>query len=130
MYKESDLAYLAGIIDGEGSIIIGNSGYYCLLVVISNTHLGMMEHISNLFGGHVYKCKTHSIGKKPIYRLHWSGTSAYNILMLVQPYLIIKSEQAKLGIDFQGLVNTGPVTKQDLNTRSLYKLAISNLNHK
>ena len=64
---ETDFAYLAGIVDGEGTVSIHRNvtrrkgrifvGYQPQLT-ISNTDLRMLEPLQGRFGGHIVKANT------------------------------------------------------------------------
>jgi len=98
------LAYIAGIVDGEGSIFMGYSpnsvGGRNPTVTIRNTHLGLIEWLLK-FGGR--KQTDHrpidprtSKQNKTCY--HWIVTSPMDvqeILIAILPYLIIKKVKAQ-----------------------------------
>ena len=62
-YKESDITMLVGIIEGEGSIYIGNFScnpktglpYYQTNMQVTNTGIKMIEWLEKTFGGLVNK---------------------------------------------------------------------------
>jgi len=104
MTEEEKLAYLAGIIDGEGSIMIYCSrGMYSLIVNIYNSNKDLMIWLESEFGG---SCgETHRKRNKeekwlPEYRWSIMGKNAYNLLMRLDNKMIIKTEQKNLGIKF------------------------------
>lgn len=95
---ETDIAYLAGIIDGEGSI-----GFYVgrrtpggnLTVQVTSTCLELLEWICSESGGSVVnQPRWQSLGSKPCYSWAASGERAAIILASVLPYLIIKHDHA------------------------------------
>ncbi len=109
-WKKEELAYLAGLIDGEGTISIGycyrnhKSGrkrYHKAIMSISNTDYRLIEWIKNLFGGYVGVKKYEGKTYKTIYRWSIDGTNIDNILKSVSPYLIIKREQAFLVLELR-----------------------------
>lgn len=96
--KETDIAYLAGYIDGDGSISIqSNRGKYHPRVTISNNHRESLEWCRDLIGNG-------SISEKWPLKEHWSIsydlTWIYDTALLVAemccPYLKIKKKRAKL----------------------------------
>ena len=85
------LSYMAGIIDGEGSIYHNRADF-------SNTSFKVMEWAKNTFGGDIYVIaipgKTKKCTKK-CYRWSLSGIkNIYLFLKAIFPYLIVKKERA------------------------------------
>jgi len=99
-------AYLAGITDGEGSIMVYHrkTATPQLAVSIANTYKPLIDFIHDLFPGisHVilHKNKPHH---KIAWALHMRGNQAEGFLLPLFPFLLIKKEQAKLGIAFNRL---------------------------
>ena len=118
--KKEFYAYCAGLFDGEGSVYIsrteghkyrnepsqlkrGNLGVYNALVVkITNTNRKCLEFIKNRIGGNIWTYQEKR-GKspKPQHTLNLRSDYGLKLLSKMLPYLIIKKEQAKLGIKFQ-----------------------------
>lgn len=109
---ETDRAYAAGLIDGEGSIRITNrgrfggttfrQGQYTLMVEMSNTDHGMIEWMQAQFGGTVsYASPDPSRNAKE--KWHWrvAANKALYCLDAVWPYIRTKKRQAQLGRRFQ-----------------------------
>jgi hypothetical protein len=102
------LAYLAGIIDGEGCITIsrasipsGPNRSYVLSLSVANTNYKLPQWIKDNFGGAIYSGKA----KNPngASRQNWNtyGDHASELLEQVLPYLLLKTEEAELGVAFQ-----------------------------
>lgn len=98
-------AYLAGIIDGEGSIMLPRTGQnklndlyvsFSVKVAISNTDLNLLLRLQNDFGGIIERVRTGAKNCKDGYRLRWFSKDAVKIIGIVRPYLIVKAEQADL----------------------------------
>ena len=101
MATETELAYLAGIIDGEGSIgahgeTLGKrNGSYQVNVQVGMTQIGSLDLFVKVFGGRIgLGCKPTS-GGKPVYKWRLSARKAANCLEQLTPYLILKREQAR-----------------------------------
>lgn len=104
--KKIDLAYTAGIIDGEGSIGIYTDNLkrkhpcYCLQVGVTSADEWLPMWLKFAFGGYVYKMET-----PPQHKTKWYWTvrarQAKNFIELVLPYLRLKREQAEIAIKFQ-----------------------------
>jgi len=128
--KKIFLAYMAGLLDGEGSLFClkfkGKSREnwnfsYRPVMTINNTHYGVLEFIQKRCGGEIEKTDTR--GRKDMYRLKWVGRNILPILSKLQPYLIIKKEQAKIMIGL--LMN---IIRNDNGGGK--KLSIENLNYR
>jgi hypothetical protein len=105
MLTESELGYLAGIIDGEGSITLqrslarSSSRYVYPVVTVANTDKRLIDWLIAKTGqGHwQYQTRTH-LGCKSVY--HWciACNQAYDLLVMVRDYLVIKQLQADVAI--------------------------------
>jgi hypothetical protein len=123
IYDPIKLAYLAGIIDGEGSICAYktypagynryvNPSYRCVLS-ICNTRKELLdwidENFSNLNSGQkkyertIFKknCRKDAKIKKYIYEWVVQGHRLADVLTQVFPYLVLKKRQAELAIEFR-----------------------------
>lgn len=98
-----DLAYWAGIIDGEGCIS-GNRTYhngqvaYSASIGICHTNLKLLEAFKTTFGLHngIVRRKIRSSRHKQGYQIKSLGEEATNIVSLLLPFLRLKTDQAKL----------------------------------
>ncbi len=107
--KHAILAYTAGIVDGEGSIMILKTsspsttrGYtYQLKVAVTNTNEWLVQWMKFQHGGGI----SMQIPKNPKDKnvFHWRVTAkqAYRFLKDIEPYLILKRNQAELALKFQ-----------------------------
>lgn len=99
----TDLAYLAGLIDGEGtiscSVLENKKGFLALHKQLSifNTNIVLISWITSRFGGKVHS-RIRSSKWKEEHQVKWSATEAAVILEAVLPFLVIKKEQAELFI--------------------------------
>ena len=102
---EVEKAYLAGIIDGEGSISLARSHarssakYVYPLVRIANTDLGLIDWVkSRVPEGHRgYTSRLHD-RCKDVYHVAWASNEAVTVLKEVLPYLTVKRFRAELVI--------------------------------
>ena len=106
--KQTDLAYAAGIIDGEGTFSIHNkkqrkakSLLHCGQIAVGMTKKEVPFRFKKLFGGCnrtvLPKNKKHS---RVYYWSLWSNQAAA-FLKKVLPYLITRKAQALLFLEFQ-----------------------------
>ena len=116
---KSNHAYLAGILDGEGSISVQRqrSGkrmlvYHKLLVRVCNTDYRLMAWLKASYGGSV-RSERRSADRKVIY--HWtvSGVAATRALAGIEPHLIIKRERALTALALGRLIGPRSGTVSD-----------------
>lgn len=109
--EDIKLAYIAGLIDGEGSIRIAKglekdwNPKYTPMISFVNTNREAVELISNFLGGtRIYIHEPSKYGypnRKLCYKTQKAGTTAVTILLRkLLPYLLIKKRQAELLIDY------------------------------
>lgn len=104
--KRDQAAYLAGIIDGEGTFYIGQEVRHpkCFnsRILVVNTDIRLINWLKENCGGLVY---TRSNSKNPSWKLKYEWiTQKSQILPIceyVLPYLICKKEQAEVMIEFR-----------------------------
>lgn len=98
------LAYMAGLIDGEGTLqVVAPAGPkpYARLT-IANNHRGLMDWLQQTFGGRVYwrdmsYYKDDGYNRQP--QANWHCADIHGVFVVtraVQPYLIIKKPQSEL----------------------------------
>src|ERR1700746_22624 len=113
--------YLAGFFDGEGCVSTNgrSSGGY-LTTTIANSLLPVLESIQEQFGG--------SISQRPSgsYTLTLSTRKARTFLEHILPFLIIKEEVARVGIELQ----SRPPENSMCNERVALRLRIQELNRR
>ena len=97
MPSETDLAWAAGIIDGEGCITITRAGGQ-LRVMVANTDLRMLHKLRELFGGNISRKKTYRAHYKPQWFWQLCAKDAAGALNAMLPYLVTKADQAELGL--------------------------------
>lgn len=111
-YKDTDIAYLAGIIDGEGSIYIGNFScnpitqlpYYQTNMQVTNTDKKLIDWLQEVFGGLVNKRTTNQMPKnsrKQAYTWTATGERLTHLCELIKPYLIVKIRQAEIMLEMR-----------------------------
>ena len=102
------IEYLAGFIDGEGSIQVSKGAthktkkriYYLRLSVHQMDRRPLAE-MSERWGGSLRYVTSHH--PRPIWEWVVSGTTAGRVIAEIEPFLITKREQAVLGLRFQSL---------------------------
>lgn len=102
-----ELAYLAGIIDGEGCISVSytygkNKPYPRALLKVAMCDKAPINALKLFFGGRVEPQKVYGPQRPQwIWRVH--GAQARGILTLLLPYLRVKGPQAELALELQSL---------------------------
>lgn len=99
-----DQAYLAGILDGEGTVTVArrynsryNKTYYQPLLVVANTSTRLRDWLTARgFSSGLY---TSSSGN-PCWKMSAGGLALGSVLCALLPYLVIKEPQARLVIEF------------------------------
>jgi hypothetical protein len=105
--SETEAAYLAGIIDGEGTILVyprPPSIRLSVRVVVVNTDEALMDWLETLGGNRNWKTSrptNYSANPKPCWSWVVNGMNAVAILKQVLPYMIIKKNKAQRAIDSQ-----------------------------
>jgi len=100
--------YLAGIIDGEGSISIEiqnanktcrKTDYYSIRLLVINTSKSLMDWLIQEFGGSLYKRKLIP-NQKQCYKWEIFSFNAALIIEQIQEFLIIKKRHAEILLEF------------------------------
>lgn len=102
----ADWARLAAFIDGEGCVTIGRQGKvgvngrsYALTIRIGNTDPRLMVWLKRFGVGSFHDWEV--AGQRHFYAWYVSARQAADVLVGCLPYLVIKRDQAELGIAFQ-----------------------------
>ena len=109
MLRRTDRAYLAGLVDGEGSIGIDNHGGLrspSVRITITNTNFLILEGLQELWGGHLAARRQRKSSWKPVSDLIWAARPETDrILKAIKPYLKGKREQCRTALLFNKTVN-------------------------
>jgi hypothetical protein len=140
-YTIAQIAYLAGIIDGEGSIYIGNfsrnpktgTPYYQTNIEVTNTDEKLIDWLAINIGGRKSKYtpkQTPKNSRRDVYRWLAHGDLVTDLSNILQPYLIIKKRQAEIMTEMRktfsgtgavkGKSGCQPVTEEILRLRKSY----------
>src|SRR5690606_4914306 len=109
MQEEIDMAYAAGILDGDGSFSIMKAhGKYYPCIQLSNAHEGISKWLHEKFGGSLRLKKPQKDHYKTLYV--WSVRSLEGCRRLIEqisPHIVLKTLQAKCMLDFVGKRSEG-----------------------
>ena len=101
------LAYLAGIVDGEGCLMIYRKPdkrgmlHFRVVVKVSNTSKRLIDWLTSQLGGTVSHSYSQESSKLTVYHWNCEGPKAAMLLIELLPYLVIKSELALTLIEMQ-----------------------------
>ena len=137
--KKTDLAYMAGIFDGEGCIVIhkskprqrGINPSYVIEINLANTNEWIVRQFHFSFGGNVYLRKRQTETSREIWAWQISANQALLCLKTLLPYLKLKRGQAEIAIKFQEEKikrHFRLLDNKDLVIAEANKILISNLN--
>lgn len=98
----TDLAYIAGLFDGEGCIwtTLGKSGTVSLGMKITNTDRPVMEWIRAAIGAGWFICDEGT--NREVINWTISGYGAVELLRFIRPFLKIKAALADIAIKWDG----------------------------
>lgn len=135
--KKTDLAYTAGITDGEGSIgIARHKSKSCkrgftleLCVQITSSDEWLCAWLKFGFGGSL----SHSINSAGNPMWHWilGARKAAEFLKLILPYLKLKRPQAELAIKFQSAKRMRSVkTDEEMAVEEAERIMLQNMHRR
>lgn len=118
-YKDTDLAYMAGIVDGEGCLYISKipkkdgdgyiSEHYRGLLKIDNTDKALIEWLNEVFSG-TNSAATRSTSSRKFERevFSWiaTGDRLLNLCEQILSYLVIKKKHCENMIKFRKTYTT------------------------
>lgn len=95
--SKTEAAYLAGIVDGEGTISVRSQGRYTQpLVTISNTDWSLLQWLT---ARGFYGTLSKNGNGRLYWRMHWSGYQTADVLRLILPFLVTKRRHADLTLE-------------------------------
>jgi hypothetical protein len=115
-FTVAQLAYMAGIMDGEGTFYIGNySGnrkngdkHYQTVIAICSTDQCLIDWLFNTFGGSIRQYTPNQMAKnarKQVYRWQATSNRLFHICEEILPYLVIKKRQCEIMIEIRKTYN-------------------------
>ena len=117
----TDIAWAAGIIDGEGCIWTRWPKRTNVCVEVKMIHKPTIERLSQLFGGRVSEAHKRRRGRRTQWRW-WADTRvAQKVLDATLPFLVTKRMQARCAI---GIIESSPRTVIGRKRRDKWKEAL------
>lgn len=102
-WSKTQLAYFAGIIDGEGCFCIqipGNKSHTLRLFVMSTSKC-LIDYLFQTFGGYQYSRKIEKLTWKIRHEWFVDREILDELLPLLRPYMVIKKEHLEVAIEFR-----------------------------
>lgn len=99
--KDTDAAWLAGIIDGEGAIWCRWPKRTNVVVEVKMTDLRTLEHIQSLWPGRLVNGQLSERGWSKLPQFRWSidTLGAAALLTRIEPFMVTKREVARAAIE-------------------------------
>ena len=117
--------YIAGLFDGEGSIVIGKTGprEHELAITITNNYKPVLDEVALQFPG--------AVNRNRLCWIYRAGhQAAQEFLEAIYPFLRIKQLRAELALEFRRtFTGTGQrLSDSTLESRDWFRYEISRLN--
>lgn len=93
-----NFAYIAGLVDADGSIGFtpSKSGLFVPRITITNTNLEILEEVKSFFGGNIQKLHYRKEKWKEAYYWQIQNSAAVEFVSKIEKWLRIKKENAWL----------------------------------
>lgn len=97
-----DDKYLAGIVDGEGTIAIprDRKWFTLRLTVYNNSYPLLQKLLAHFPAGNINQCRVESDNHAASFLISWSGKAALEVVRRIAPFLVVKKRQADLAIEW------------------------------
>lgn len=144
-YQSTDLAYMAGIVDGEGCFWIGEipkkegdgyiTAHYRGLLKIDNTDARLLDWIDSVFSGTSSSRKRSTSTKRferNVYTWTATGDRLLDLCEQILPYLVIKKDHCQNIINFRktytNKLGSNKLSDEQIKARKECVLVSRNLN--
>ena len=121
MPHSEDMAWVAGIFEGEGCVLVTKG--LTLSVTVTNTDVRLLGRLKELCGGDICSGGTTKIHTH-VKRWRIAHKSAYGFLRGIQPYLVgNKRDEVELALQFEPLMirrgGRGEKVKKEISTKRM-----------
>ena len=135
--SKTDLAYFAGLMDGEGCFSLRNPRGKSITPIVQikmKKAKKLIKYFHKIFGGSYYIERT-KLYYGNNYVIHWTHRKEIKYLLKqIIPFLRLKQKQAKVVMDFLPLLNchgyNKSLTQKEINARQKLYLKIRYLNRR
>lgn len=132
---KTEKAYAAGLIDGEGCICINYNkptglkkyGQFYPMVTVHITDVNVLKWLQSIWGGSIKTRKKGEEHWKPSYDWKIQSTRAIEFIQEIQPYMIIKSDEAVAFLTFNTLKSGSKISEKENMFRFNLKQTLSTL---
>jgi len=130
-----DLAYIAGLIDGEGnmqitSVKVNGKPYFRFDLRVFNTKRSVLEWCKKTLGvGQVYR-DSRTISGKFVYQWKASTAQARDVLSMVLPYLKIKRKEALIVLSLKFNFPGQKLSRQQIKARQVARVKLMRLHNR
>lgn len=127
--QETEKAYIAGIVDGEGSIMLikfHNNLFPSPCVSIASTTIELLEWIkSSVRYGRIQSKKNYDINKhKDSYTYTIRNDAAIALLIQIEPYLVIQSKKRRANMIINSYkrltIRNGRYTQEQIHAKNKF----------
>lgn len=111
MTGDTEAAYAAGILDGEGSILftrIHKTRWPSPAVSVASTDRELLEWLRERWGGSIIRKRAYSARHTQSYAWSLTDRRALDFLRIVQPFLVIKRKIAKCNLLLDNYLDCTP----------------------
>lgn len=132
-------AYIAGLFDADGSIMIASSrrkwaSPYRVSLALTNRDLRLLTDLKTIYGGSINSIKPAKPWHSACYHWFIGSKKAVNVLREIYPFLRIKRAQADLALELAAKIEKTiaypGLTEEDLASRQKLWVEIKKLNLK
>jgi len=107
--KSEQLAYAAGLIDGEGCLTISvrrpegrrKAVHHCVRLSIGMTHLPVLRRLRSWFGGQISPVKKQKTFHKQAHEWRLWSNQALDCIEQLLPYLVVKRAEARVFLQYK-----------------------------
>lgn len=127
--SEPEAAYLAGIVDGEGSIMLFmRRDVVAMRLAVANSKWALHEWVlARTACGGIFDQRAATTVNAQSWIWHCDGEQAESVLRQIRPYLVLKQSQADLAIETQERLRD-PALKADRSWHDEYRQRMKALN--
>jgi len=134
-YTIAQCAYMAGLMDGEGTFFIGNysntrNGFFQTVLKVASTDKCMIEWIHQTFGGWMNEYTSAQRAKNyksAVFSWACGGERLTHICEIILPYLVVKTEQAAILLEMRSTYHNSEHVK---GKQGVQKVPQSVLDHR
>ena len=139
--------YLAGLLDGEGSLSLARryrrdrSTEYSVRVAVYNCDRAVLEAVQKSWGGHLASVGPRHPEWRAAHSLIWTNSGAAGVLRAFAPHLRVKARHAAALLRFQAHVNESarsrdpagrllPITRREQRIRARFHAQLKSMNRR